>query len=94
MTPFEEKLTAALFEIQIMKAKQTATEAVFIYLFTPLLSALPEHIIKEFLSKLRTDLIVSSRPDGENAETVKLTIEEHINDLVDSIERVHRPSII
>jgi hypothetical protein len=94
MPPLEEKLTAALFRIQIMEAKQIATEAVFIHLFTPLLSALPEHIIKELFAKLRTDLIVSSRSDGENAETAKLTIEEHINNLVDRIERVHRSPII
>ena len=87
----DEKLAAAFSRIQDLEAKLAATEAVFIHLFTPLLSSsLQGDIVTELFAGIRADLIVSSsRADGGNAETAKLIIEEHINDLIDRVQRFH-----
>lgn len=83
-----DRLTEKLTELQ---TKQTASDAVFSTVLAVVLTHLDQTIRENLLSALRSDLNVSSNAEGQPlAEHMKLVAEEHINSIVDQIERTVR----
>lgn len=77
--------------LKALEAKQAATETVLIHLIGPFLSMYSDDLASKLLLEMRTGFNVrATSAQGNHDETSKLICEEHINDLIDRIETLHR----
>lgn len=84
----DERVSALIAQVEELRAKQAASEAVILQILTPLvLASIGDAMALELITSMRSGFEISTNKDGPVSERMRLVSEEHINQIADQIER-------
>jgi hypothetical protein len=89
----DERVSTLISQVEELRAKQAASEAVILHVLTPLvLASIGDAMALELITAMRSGFEVSTNKDGPVSERMRLVAEEHVNHIADQIERNLRRS--